>query len=107
MRLMQELHVIRAYHLHYMSLLDGFLRDVQFIEDSRNPFLSSKHFTEAIVTGSREILERECRTLKGELQRLKSDLHMQEGRVTNVVNLVRSTVYNEVYPTLTSRPSEG
>ncbi|KAH6910724.1 hypothetical protein BKA70DRAFT_1463926 [Coprinopsis sp. MPI-PUGE-AT-0042] len=92
MKLTQELHVIRAHHLHYSSLLDEFIKNIEFIEETENPFMTVKNFSVDIVDENRILIKRECKTLKQEVKRLKADLHMQERRLKNVMNLVFSSV---------------
>lgn len=94
MRLTQELHVIRAHHLHYSSLLDEFTKNVKFIEETENPFMTPQNFPgqEEMIEENRVLLRRECKTLIQEVNRLKADLHMQERRLKNVMNLVFSSV---------------
>jgi len=86
MQLTRELHIIRAHHLHYTSLLDDFSKHITFIRDTHNPALErlsdeERHF-------SRTIIERECVNLLTESERLKAELHMQEHRLKNVMSLV-------------------
>ncbi|KAF8153212.1 hypothetical protein B0H34DRAFT_820059 [Crassisporium funariophilum] len=90
MPLTQELHVIRAHHLHYSSLLDDFTRHVEFIRDTRNPALAG--LSDAERDYSKAIMDRECGTLLSEIKRLNSDLYMQERRLKNVMGLVFSSV---------------
>ena len=92
MKLTQELHVIRAHHLHYTSLLDEFTKNVEFIETTENPFMTPKNFSAETISENKNLLERECKTLKREVDRLKADLHMQERRLKNVMNLVSSVL---------------
>ena len=86
MPLTRELHIIRAHHLHYASLLDDFGKHITFIRDTHNPALDhlsgeDRHF-------SKELMDRECASLLTECNRLKSELSMQERRLKNVIGLV-------------------
>lgn len=88
MPLTQELHVIRAHHLHYTSLLDDFSKNVKFIKETRNPAMESPMISEGTRKFSRGLLDRECETLLAEIKRLSVELAMQERRLRNVMNLV-------------------
>ncbi|KIM41617.1 hypothetical protein M413DRAFT_72019 [Hebeloma cylindrosporum] len=90
MPLTRELHIIRAHHLHYASLLDDFGKHINFIRDTHNPALD--HLTVEERHFSRNIMERECANLLMESKRLKSELYMQERRLKNVMGLVFSSV---------------
>lgn len=92
MPLTQELHVIRAHHLHYSSLLDDFSKNVKFIKETRNPAMESPLIPEGTRKMSRSLLDRECDTLLAEIKRLSVELAMQERRLRNVMNLVFSSV---------------
>ena len=91
MPLTRELHIIRAHHLHYTSLLDDFGKHIAFIRDTHNPAL--EHLSEEERQFSSKIMERECANLLTESKRLKSELHMQERRLKNVMGLVSSIQY--------------
>jgi len=86
MPLTRELHIIRAHHLHYTSLLDDFSKHITFIRDTHNPAL--EHLSEEERQFSSKIMERECANLLTESKRLKSELYMQERRLKNVMGLV-------------------
>lgn len=88
MPLTQELHVIRAHHLHYSSLLDDFSKNVNFIKVTRNPGMESPMIPESTRKFSQGLLDRECDTLLAEIKRLSVELAMQERRLRNVMNLV-------------------
>lgn len=92
MPLTQELHVIRAHHLHYSSLLDDFSKNVNFIKVTRNPGMESPMIPESTRKFSQGLLDRECDTLLAEIKRLSVELAMQERRLRNVMNLVFSSV---------------
>ncbi|PBK90727.1 hypothetical protein ARMGADRAFT_1111301 [Armillaria gallica] len=88
--LTRELHIIRAHHLHYSSLLEDLKKAVVFILDTPNPAMDTlpqeeKHF-------SRTLLEKECRNLLSEIDRLEMSRRMQDKRLKNVMNLVFSSV---------------
>ena len=86
MPLTRELHIIRAHHLHYSSLLDDFAKHITFIRDTHNPALDD--LSDEDRQFSRKIMERECANLLTESNRLKSELFMQERRLKNVIGLV-------------------
>ncbi|KAF8809596.1 hypothetical protein BYT27DRAFT_7135830 [Phlegmacium glaucopus] len=90
MPLTQELHVIRAHHLHYLSLLDHYTKHIAFIKNAPNPAMDS--LDEKERQASKKLLIRECDNLLNEIKRLNSELNMQERRLKNVMALVFSTV---------------
>ncbi|PPQ80936.1 hypothetical protein CVT26_014746 [Gymnopilus dilepis] len=90
MPLTRELHIIRAHHLHYQSLLDDFSKHIHFIRDTHNPAL--EHLSEADRSFNKRIMDRECANLLSESKRLTAELHMQERRLKNVMGLVFSSV---------------
>ncbi|KAF7329843.1 hypothetical protein MKEN_00247700 [Mycena kentingensis (nom. inval.)] len=89
-RLTQELHVIRAHLLHHCALLDDFRKAVDFILDTPNPAMDA--LPELDREASRRVLERECKNLLSEIQRLEGSRSMQDKRLKNVMNLVFSSV---------------
>lgn len=88
LELTQRLHVIRAHHLHYSSLLQSFRKTVEFVRTTSNP---------ALTEGQRKIctrlLERECGMLLKEVDRLENERAEQEGRLSNVMNLVGNFLF--------------
>ncbi|KAF6751709.1 hypothetical protein DFP72DRAFT_906906 [Ephemerocybe angulata] len=92
MPLTRELHVIRAHHLHYSSLLDDFKKNIDFIQETPTPFMTSTNYDEKLLTENERLLKRECKNLADEVARLKLMLHQQERRLKNVMNLVFSSV---------------
>ncbi|KAG6889951.1 hypothetical protein C0995_013478 [Termitomyces sp. Mi166 len=90
MILTQELHVIRAHHLHYSSLLEDFQKTVEFIKKTYNPALDSVPRSERDY--SAKLLVRECDNLLSEINRLELGRRMQDRRLKNVMNLVFSSV---------------
>ncbi|KAF8902609.1 hypothetical protein CPB84DRAFT_1678779 [Gymnopilus junonius] len=90
MPLTRELHIIRAHHLHYQSLLDDFSKHIAFIQDTHNPALD--HLSKADRDFNKRIMDRECANLLTEAKRLNAELHMQERRLKNVMGLVFSSV---------------
>lgn len=89
-----ELHSIRANHLHYSALLDEFTKNVDFICESENPFMTYANFksTPHVIEENKVLIARECKNLNQNVQRLKNELHQQERRLKNVMNLVFSSV---------------
>lgn len=90
MSLTQELHIIRAHHLHYSSLLDNFRKTVEFVRDTLNPALES--LSEEDRAESKLVMKRETHTLLSEIERLNKTRDMQDKRLKNVMNLVFSSV---------------
>jgi len=90
MPLTKELHVIRAHHLHYTSLLEDFRKHVFFVRDTHNPALDSLSKIEQDFSDS--LLKRECANLLSEIERLQQDLTMQERRLKNVMGLVGTII---------------
>lgn len=86
MNLTKELHVIRAHHLHYSSLLEDFKKTVVFIRDTKNPAM--KNVPPEDKEFSRQIMNRECANLLSEIERLENSRRMQDKRLKNVMNLV-------------------
>jgi hypothetical protein len=87
MHLTEELHVIRAHHLHYSSLLEDFRKTIEFIRDTENPAVSS--LNEEDRKWTTEIMSRETSNLLAEVERLEKGRRMQDRRLKNVMNLVR------------------
>ena len=86
MLLTRELHIIRAHHLHYLSLLKHYTKHVDFIKRTSNPAMDglSKEERES----SQKLVERECDYLMNEIDRLIAELSTQEKRLKNVMALV-------------------
>ncbi|KAJ6591097.1 hypothetical protein DFH09DRAFT_1138560 [Mycena vulgaris] len=88
--LTRELHIIRAHHLHYSALLEDFRKAVDFVRTTANPAMDA--YTEEERVFSHGLLERECRNLLNEIDRLEMGRQMQDKRLKNVMNLVFSSV---------------
>ena len=88
MPITQELHVIRAHHLHYVSLLDHYTKHVNFIKNTPNPAMDSDRISEEDRIRSAKLLKRECGYLLDEIERLDNELSTQERRLKNVMDLV-------------------
>src|SRR5882757_4211625 len=86
MPLTRELHIIRAHHLHYISLLDHYTKHIMFLKNTPNPAMAS--LSEAERTSSAKLLHRECDNLLSEVERLNHELSTQERRLENVMALV-------------------
>lgn len=84
--LTEELHIIRAHHLHYSTLLDDLEKHVQFIRDTHNPMMDVMKPVD--IKKSKDTMRRECQNLLTEVKRLKTELAMQELRLKNVVSQV-------------------
>ena len=91
MPLTQELHSIRAHHLHYLSLLDHYTKHVTFIKDTPNPAMDSLSEEDRLF--SAKLLHRECDNLTNEIERLHFELISQEQRLKNVMDLVGYTTF--------------
>lgn len=90
MALTQELHVIRAHGLHYSSLIEDLRKTVKFILQTKNPAMDS--YAPSIRRHSEVLMERECKNLLNEIDRLEKERQMQDQRLQNVMHLVFSTV---------------
>ena len=86
MPITQELHVIRAHHLHYISLLDHYTKHINFIKNTPNPAMDG--VCEEDRKRSEKLLKRECENLLHEVERLHNELNTQERRLKNVMDLV-------------------
>ena len=87
MVIIRELHIIRAHHLYYISLLNHYTKHVTFIRNTPNPAMDS--LSEEERQSSRKLLNRECDILMDEIDRLIFELSTQERRLKNVTALVR------------------
>jgi hypothetical protein len=92
MNITQELHIIRAHHLHYSSLLEDFRKTVEFIRDTETP--ASVDLSEGERDWSKAIMVRETSNLLGEISRLEKSRKMQDHRLRNVMNLVCATLFD-------------
>ncbi|KAF9267493.1 hypothetical protein L218DRAFT_1061315 [Marasmius fiardii PR-910] len=86
----RDLHFIRAHLLHYASLLQDMRKSVRFILSTVNPVMDN--VAEDVKIFSGKLLEKECNNLLIEIERLETQLNMQDQRLKNVMNLVFSTV---------------
>ncbi|KAH9481561.1 hypothetical protein JR316_0006088 [Psilocybe cubensis] len=86
--LTRELHIIRAYLLHYASLLESFRKSVLFLRNTPNPAMKDQDDFQK----SMDVMNRECDTLLSEIERLDMYRRMQEMRLDNVVNLAFASV---------------
>jgi hypothetical protein len=91
MPITRELHIIRAHHLHYISLLDHYTKHINFIKSTPNPAMEG--LCEEEREKSANLLKRECDNLLNEVKRLNNDLNTQERRLKNVMDLV-SHIYH-------------
>jgi hypothetical protein len=97
MPITRELHVIRAHHLHYISLLDHYTKHVNFIKNTPNPAM--ENVSEEDRARSAKLLARECDNLLDEIERLHNQLGTQEQRLKNVMDLVShiTSVWCRIY----------
>ena len=79
----QRLHIVQAHNFYYSTLLQTFIKTVQFVKNTNNPAL-----TEEQRKISEKFLERECSTLQREVERLLAACGKLEQRLKNVMNLV-------------------
>lgn len=85
--LTRELHIIRAHHLYYSSLLEDLSKAVRFVLNTPNPAMDRLPEEDRLF--SRKLLEKECNNLSIEIERLEMSRRMQDKRLKNVMNLVR------------------
>ncbi|KIJ45141.1 hypothetical protein M422DRAFT_207377 [Sphaerobolus stellatus SS14] len=85
-----ELHKIRAYLLHYASLLEDFRKTVNFVYDTPNPAMDALEEEEREF--SRKLLKKECDNLMTQIDRLANSRVMWDKRLTNVMHLAFSSV---------------
>ena len=83
MDLTQELHRIQAHLLHYSSLMAAFKKIVKFIKDTPNPALTPDQKSISVP-----LLNRECKALLEQIDRLDEVHNTQENRIANVLELV-------------------
>ena len=87
----KELHMIGAHQLHYSSLIEDVRKTVEFIRDAKNPAMES--FSDAIRKQSESLMERECKNLLNEIDRLENARLMQEQRLNSIAELVNFVVH--------------
>ncbi|KAF8653628.1 hypothetical protein AX16_003780 [Volvariella volvacea WC 439] len=85
-KITDQLHVIQAHLLHYISLLEDFQKTVDFVLAAHKNVLPKGTSVEDTA------MARECQTLKDEVGRLQSLRNVQESRVKNVMKLLFSQV---------------
>ncbi|KAF8625330.1 hypothetical protein AX17_006872 [Amanita inopinata Kibby_2008] len=78
-----DLHTLRAYLLHYTSLLSDFEKAIVFVKATPNPATESVPHHEEM----KKTMDRECQFLLNEIFRLRRDCSMQESRLKNVIEL--------------------
>ncbi|GJJ08746.1 hypothetical protein Clacol_002965 [Clathrus columnatus] len=86
----QELHRVRAYLLHYASLLEDFRKSVQFVCDTFNPAMSTLDLHEQEL--SKATMKKECDNLLVQIDRLQKSREMWDDRLGNVMQLGFSSV---------------
>ncbi|KAG9226602.1 hypothetical protein CCMSSC00406_0006173 [Pleurotus cornucopiae] len=92
MGMTRELHIIRAHHLHYSSLLKDFAKTVHFVSTTSNPAMDAESVTDEERENSKQWLKTECDNLMSQIERLQKGRKMQDQRLKNVMNLVFSSV---------------
>ncbi|KAJ3534834.1 hypothetical protein NMY22_g6750 [Coprinellus aureogranulatus] len=89
----QELHAIRAHLMHYESLLEEFIKTVQFVKNTPNPGLDNPDaLSDELRETTRSLIERECDNLIRDIVRLERSRLMQDKRLKNVMDLGFSLV---------------
>ena len=86
MPIIQEIHIIRSHHRHYVSLLDHCRKLIIFIQYTPNPAMDG--VCEVDRKESAKLLMRECDSLLNEIERLNNELITQEQRLMNIMDLV-------------------
>ncbi|KAF8516424.1 hypothetical protein BU17DRAFT_50843 [Hysterangium stoloniferum] len=82
----EKLYHIRAYLLHYASLLEDFKKSVEFILVTPNPAMDAPvHADNREFSGS--ILERECKILLSQIERLSQSRTFWGERLANLMQL--------------------
>lgn len=94
MSLSTELHVIGAHLLHYESLLVDFEKSVLFIRDTPNPAATASIHPREEQKTAKELLDKECKNLLDEIERLQRSRNMQNKRLKNAMNLVSVTSFD-------------
>ena len=87
--LTQELYVIRAHLLHWVSLLDDLSKTVEFIDEHPNPNMNASNYTQEELDVSNYQLKRELGNMKTEIERLEKARDKQDKRLKNAMDLVR------------------
>jgi len=93
MQFTQELHRIRAYLLHYASLLDDFRKTVTFVSNTPNPAMDADDINNAERELSGTLLKTECHNLMTHIDRLQNSREMWDKRLTNVMQLVNEIIH--------------
>ena len=94
-----ELHVIRARLQYFRDLLVTFRKSVEFVLKTPNPAMqvpagvNDQADFEMRKSHSEELMQRECKTLLLEIERLERTREMMELRLRNVMALVRVTFH--------------
>ncbi|KAF8527528.1 hypothetical protein BU17DRAFT_81731 [Hysterangium stoloniferum] len=86
----QELHKVQAHLLSYEPFLDDFSNAVLFLRNTHNPAMDSLPQKER--RESKDLLQKECRNLLLEVDRLKMNRKIQNNRLKNVMGLAFSSV---------------
>lgn len=96
-----DLHNIRARLQYYAALLVDFTKSVKFVQETPNPALGvptkcnvddieNSTKLEERKTLSEVLMNRECKILLSEINRLERTRHLMELRLKNVMTLVMS-----------------
>ncbi|KAG2134761.1 hypothetical protein DEU56DRAFT_981257 [Suillus clintonianus] len=93
-----SLHSLQAHLLHYQTLLHDFQISVEFVKDSPNPAMepsdnqsTSKEFIDNQNT-TKELMERECKNLLSEIDRLERKCLMFISRLKNATDLAFASI---------------
>jgi hypothetical protein len=87
----QELHIIRPHLFRYISLLEDFRKSIALICGAPNPVMDTWPVEEQ--EQSKRLLEKECKTVYMELDRLELRRSVLEMRLANVLSLVISLAH--------------
>lgn len=84
--IIRELHIVKAHHLHYISLLEHFAKHINFIRNTPNPAMEG--VCEVHRQKSFRHLAGECDHLLNAINRLNNELGTQKRQLDNVMDLV-------------------
>jgi CRISPR/Cas system-associated endonuclease Cas1 len=98
MVLVEQLHIIQAHLLHYAALLQDFRKSIVFVQKTSHPALSNTP-NEA---ESKRLMDKECKTLLAEIERLDRAREVQINRLKNVMSLASRSRLRAPFASLTS-----
>ncbi|KAG1743701.1 uncharacterized protein EDB91DRAFT_1125494 [Suillus paluster] len=83
-----KLHSLQAHLLHYQTLLHDFEKSVAFVRDTPNPAIKSSDDRNT----TNQLMQRECKNLLSEINRLQRKCLMFINRLKNATELAFATV---------------